>query len=72
MNFIFYYRGVCTQAPCYCVIMEYCSHGSLYKILQECNTIPPRRFLEWAQQIASGMNYLHNHKIIHRDLKSPK
>ncbi|TMS06355.1 Mitogen-activated protein kinase kinase kinase 13 [Larimichthys crocea] len=27
--------------------------------------------VDWASGIASGMNYLHLHKIIHRDLKSP-
>lgn len=28
--------------------------------------------MDWAMGIAGGMNYLHLHKIIHRDLKSPK
>jgi len=27
--------------------------------------------VEWTKQLATGMNYLHQHKIIHRDLKSP-
>uniref|UniRef100_A0A8C6UCJ2 mitogen-activated protein kinase kinase kinase n=1 Tax=Neogobius melanostomus TaxID=47308 RepID=A0A8C6UCJ2_9GOBI len=31
----------------------------------------PRLLVDWASGIASGMNYLHLHKIIHRDLKSP-
>ncbi|KAK3578064.1 hypothetical protein CHS0354_032712 [Potamilus streckersoni] len=65
------FKGVCTQAPCYCIIMEYCPYGQLYEILRDGKNIPPSLTLEWSKQIASGMNYLHNHKIIHRDLKSP-
>nr|KAG5713709.1 hypothetical protein BaRGS_024336 [Batillaria attramentaria] len=65
------FKGVCTQAPCYCIIMEYCPYGQLYEVLRDGKEIPPSLVLDWSKQIASGMNYLHSHKIIHRDLKSP-
>lgn len=65
------FKGVCTQAPCYCIIMEYCPYGQLYEVLRDGKEIPPALILDWSKQIASGMNYLHSHKIIHRDLKSP-
>ncbi|XP_071442787.1 mitogen-activated protein kinase kinase kinase 13 isoform X2 [Hetaerina americana] len=65
------FKGVCTQAPCYCIIMEYCPYGPLYNLLKDGQAIPPHRMVNWSKQIASGMNYLHSHKIIHRDLKSP-
>lgn len=66
------FRGVCTQAPnCYCIVMEYCPFGQLYDLLKSGQEVPPHKVVDWSKQIASGMNYLHLHKIIHRDLKSP-
>lgn len=65
------FKGVCTQAPCYCIIMEFCPYGPLYNLLKAGEEIAPQRLVSWAKQIASGMQYLHSNKIIHRDLKSP-
>ncbi|KAM9306003.1 mitogen-activated protein kinase kinase kinase 13 [Gastrophryne carolinensis] len=65
------FKGVCTQAPCYCIIMEYCAHGQLYEVLRAGRKVTPRLLVDWSTGIASGMNYLHLHKILHRDLKSP-
>ena len=69
---LYFYRGVCTTPPCYCIIMEFCPYGPLYNVIKDGVRIPPHLVVNWAKQIASGMNYLHAHKIIHRDLKSPK
>merc|ERR1712012_127344 len=65
------FRGVCTQSPVFCIVMEYCPYGPLFNLLREGKEVPPKKLVEWTKQIATGMSYLHQHKIIHRDLKSP-
>lgn len=65
------FKGVCTQEPCFCIVMEYCPYGQLYDALKNGRIIPPATVVEWSKHIASGMNYLHSRSIIHRDLKSP-
>ncbi|XP_016418156.1 mitogen-activated protein kinase kinase kinase 11-like [Sinocyclocheilus rhinocerous] len=64
--------GVCLQEPNLCLIMEYASGGPLSRALAG-RRIPPHVLVNWAVQIARGMQYLHNEAIvpvIHRDLKS--
>lgn len=64
--------GVCLQAPNLCLIMEYARGGSLNQVLKG-RKIRPDILVDWAIQIARGMNYLHNGapiSLIHRDLKS--
>ncbi|XP_018393154.1 PREDICTED: mitogen-activated protein kinase kinase kinase 13 isoform X5 [Cyphomyrmex costatus] len=68
---IVHFKGVCTKPPCYCIIMEFCPFGPLYDLLRAGEPVPPARLVSWSKQIAAGMAYLHAHKIIHRDLKSP-
>ncbi|KAJ6625692.1 Mitogen-activated protein kinase kinase kinase 12 [Pseudolycoriella hygida] len=65
------FKGVCTQTQEFGIIMEYCPHGSLDFILRDEEFLRPARLVAWAKQIALGMQYLHDHKIVHRDLKSP-
>lgn len=67
------FKGVCTQDPVLCIVMEYCPYGPLFNLLKnQKNVVTTNRVVSWAKQITSGMHYLHSQKIIHRDLKSPK
>jgi len=64
--------GVCLEEPNLCLIMEYARGGALNKILGG-RKIRPDVLIDWAIQIARGMNYLHNGapiSLVHRDLKS--
>nr|CAD7574057.1 unnamed protein product [Timema californicum] len=65
-------EGVCLQMPNLCLVMEYARGGSLNRVLAG-RKIRPDVLVDWAIQIARGMNYLHNGapiSLIHRDLKS--
>lgn len=65
-------KGVCLEEPNLCLVMEFARGGSLNRVLQG-RRIPPDVLVDWAIQIARGMNYLHKDgpiPIIHRDLKS--
>lgn len=65
-------RGVCLKEPNLCLVMEFARGGPLNRVLSG-KRIPPDILVNWAVQIARGMNYLHDEAIvpiIHRDLKS--
>lgn len=65
-------EGVCLQEPNLCLVLEYARGGSLNRVLAG-RKIRPDVLVDWAIQIARGMDYLHTGapiSLIHRDLKS--
>ena len=51
------------------LIIEYASNGELFSFLVQRKKINNREALCFFQQIISGLEYCHTHKICHRDLK---
>lgn len=63
--------GACLMPPAVALVTPFCPRGSLYGILHS-----PEVQLSWAQVAhlclgaAKGMQHLHSHSCLHRDLKS--
>ena len=68
-NVVTFYK-ICTEPNRYCIVMEYCEKGSLYDWLRtpEAMSWPVR--LRISLGFARGLAFLHENKILHRDLKS--
>ncbi|KAI1900144.1 hypothetical protein AGOR_G00046990 [Albula goreensis] len=51
------------------ILLEYCSRRSLAHILKARKVLTEPEVRYYLRQIMSGMQYLHEHEILHRDLK---
>jgi hypothetical protein len=59
-----------TDAPPFCIVMEWMSGGSLYAELYKHHRLNPTQLTKIAFDVARGMRFLHSKQIVHRDLKS--
>ena len=65
------FHGVAFLYPDMYIVTEFAPRGSLYKYLHKDHHPPSvDQSLQWALQIAKGVDHLHCHDVIHRDLKS--
>lgn len=54
------------------IIMDYCAGGDLYTLIQGRKGVnfPEDRVLDWFVQLCLAMKYIHDRRILHRDIKS--
>ncbi|KAI3859427.1 hypothetical protein MKW92_019641 [Papaver armeniacum] len=63
--------GACTRPPSLCIVTEFMSGGSIYDFLhKQKGVFKLPSVIRIAIDVSKGMNYLHQNKIIHRDLKA--
>ncbi|KAE8981530.1 hypothetical protein PF002_g24224 [Phytophthora fragariae] len=63
------FLGSASAPPRYCLVFEFMAGGSLAELLRRSKKTP----LDWFQlatDVAQGVAYLHEHSVLHRDLKS--
>ncbi len=67
--YIVTFYKICTETNNLCIVMEYCTKGSLNNWLEtsEADSWVTRQDI--SLKVAKGLEYLHDHEIIHRDLK---
>ena len=51
------------------LVMDYAPNGSLRKQYPKGTKLPVNTVVSYVKQIASALQYAHNHKLIHRDIK---
>ena len=63
--------GTCMQQGLPALVLEFMSGGSLFDLLHNSNvTLTPPLLSRLALEVATGVAYLHEHSVIHRDIKS--
>jgi hypothetical protein len=68
--FIVSLYGVCLEKPHYALVMEYMPNGSLDHFLQNGKSIAWKIRYQIGLDVGGGLAYLHNHEMVHCDLKS--
>ncbi|CAN0046489.1 unnamed protein product, partial [Sphacelaria rigidula] len=55
-----------------CIVMEYCDGGDLSTLIKNARRrlFPESKVLHWFVQIALGLHYMHERRVLHRDLKT--
>jgi len=68
-NFIIKFYNAFVQDDYMCIVMEYCSKGTLENYIKK-NKLLNENVWKYFSQICGSLMYLHNNNIIHRDLKT--
>ncbi|SBT36070.1 NIMA related kinase 2, putative (NEK2) [Plasmodium ovale wallikeri] len=71
--FIVRYKEAFVDDSILCVAMDFCPKGDLGKYIkrkkEKKKFIPEKKIRRWLLQIITALNFLHDKKLIHRDLK---
>ncbi|KAH9252934.1 hypothetical protein BASA81_009090 [Batrachochytrium salamandrivorans] len=63
------YMGTKRETSKLSIILEFCTMGSIAKMLQEFTKFPERLIRIYTKQMNEGLRYLHSKNVVHRDIK---
>jgi len=53
------------------LVLEYIEGGSLSQVIEKFGVFPESLVCIYMEQVLKGVSYLHEHEVVHRDLKGP-
>ena len=68
-NIVKYYGSFLKGKKYLNIVLEYCDRGSLLQLLNDFKHFEENLIRKYVLQILDGLEYLHYHNIIHRDIK---
>nr|XP_045606782.1 uncharacterized protein LOC123763609 [Procambarus clarkii] len=70
--YITQFRASCEEDGRLMIAMDYCGGGDLHTIISSRKGVlfPEDRILDWFVQLCLAVKYIHDRKILHRDIKS--
>lgn len=63
------YVGTHTMETSFNIIMEFCPGGSVASLLNSFGAFPEPVLAQYTRQIVEGLAYIHEHAVMHRDIK---
>ncbi|XP_039613245.1 uncharacterized protein map3k19 isoform X1 [Polypterus senegalus] len=63
------FLGTCLEENVVSIFMEYVPGGSIANIINRFGPLPEKVFAIYTKQILQGVEYLHENRVIHRDIK---
>lgn len=51
------------------LVMDYAPHGTLRQLYPKGTVLPPAAVVEYVRQVAAALQYAHDQRLIHRDVK---
>uniref|UniRef100_H2YK97 Protein kinase domain-containing protein n=1 Tax=Ciona savignyi TaxID=51511 RepID=H2YK97_CIOSA len=64
VNFI----GTCLEHNVVSIFMEFLTGGSIATVLKEFGPLEEEVYRRFTRQVLEGVNYLHHHSVVHRDI----